>query len=229
MPTRKTSKKPVRSYADLFGRLGFPVTLNGSPEAVAEQCPFCGNDRCHLNIETGQYHCKHCEASGNVSDFLNWLHRCCFKATTNEQYQRLKARERGIAIQTLKKHELAYKANTDEWLIPFKNPKGRIVNLQLYQVRTGSKYNLPGLPCSLSTICTNSATTTKRFYFCVKGPSTRLPWITTWPSNERSTTSSRRPVRFKSAGQSFSGIAKSVPCSTTTRAGNRTGSKSESS
>jgi hypothetical protein len=136
------------NYARIFEQFGVGFgAVSNSGEAVAEECPFCGRDKFHLNIRSGLYHCKHCNEKGNVTTFLTWLHKELLDATTEEHYAALKEK-RGIAIQSLRHFELAYDRSEGRWLIPFKNAQGSVVNIQFYYPGRGklNKINLPGLP-----------------------------------------------------------------------------------
>jgi hypothetical protein len=143
----------AHDYRPLFGKLGVVLGApNGSGEAVAEECPYCGSDRFYLNVTEGLWDCKKCDESGNVTTFLTWVHAHHLAKTTADHYLALKAK-RGIASQTLKLHELAYDDDNRRWLIPFKNAKGNVINLQLYYPDrpkgVPNKENLPGLPTAI--------------------------------------------------------------------------------
>jgi hypothetical protein len=136
------------SVLEAFG-VEFHETGSGA-EVVADDCPFCGTDRCYLNTATGLYHCKKCEAAGNVTTYLTWVHGQYLKATTPAHYSALGA-ARGIAPQTLRAHGLAYDPVGRRWLIPFRSGKGSIVNVQFYQPdpEKRNKWNLPVVPLAL--------------------------------------------------------------------------------
>ncbi len=140
--------KPI-DYTRVWQAFGYDSRITGS-EALAESCPWCGRDRCYLNIENGLYHCKHCPAQGNVTTFLTWQHKQFLEQTTDNDYHRLKEK-RGIALQTLKRHELAFDKARNRWLIPFKDGKGNVVNIQFYHPgrEKPNKFNLPELPTAL--------------------------------------------------------------------------------
>jgi hypothetical protein len=144
------SRSQVKDYTCVFETFGVSFGSVSGDNALAETCPWCGKDRFYLNVTTGQYDCKKCQAQGNITTYLTWLHRHFLDKTTNEHYLQLKAK-RGIASQTLKLHELAYDVQRDRWLIPFKNPQGNVINLQLYYPakEKPNKYMLPGLPTSI--------------------------------------------------------------------------------
>jgi hypothetical protein len=127
----------------------FPV-VNGNCNIRAEACPWCGKAKFYVNMETGQYDCKHCGQKGNVTTFLTWIHRQCLEQTTADHYSQL-GRKRGIAPQTLRRHQLAYDREQDRWLMPFTSSNGNVLNMQLYYWNRNkpNKSNLPGLPTSI--------------------------------------------------------------------------------
>jgi hypothetical protein len=152
MPTIIRPKAEVNSqdYRPIWQIFGTNFRSQSGDNALADACPWCGKDRFYLNIRSGCYHCKHCEQSGNVTTYLTWVHNMHLKATTAEHYLALKER-RGIASQTLRRYELAYYADDDCWLIPFKSSKDNVVNIQRYYWNKPkpNKLNLPGLPLGI--------------------------------------------------------------------------------
>jgi len=142
--------KPDRGYIPVFETFGYSFSkLNGSGEVLADECPFCAKENhFYLKATEGVFHCKRCDRGGNISDFLTEMHSRALKATTTEDWLRLK-KKRGIASQTLKLHELAFDRGSGRWLIPFKNKKGEIINLQLYRESDGRKTNLTRLATGL--------------------------------------------------------------------------------
>jgi hypothetical protein len=170
----KPPAKDAPPFLRLFETFGIEFgKVNGSGEAVAEACPWCGNDRFHLQVATGLYHCKHCEEGrGNVTQFLTWYHGRCLEATTPEHFGRLGQQRGGIAPQTLRRHELAYDAAGRCWLVPFKSSQGSVVNLQLYYPGRGKpdKVNLPGLPTCLYGFHELAAAPKDRLVFLCEGP-----------------------------------------------------------
>lgn len=151
MPKVQQTDGKQQNFARVFQTFGVEFSVNGSTEVQADACPFCGKDRFHLNTETGLYHCKKCGEKGNVEQYLTWVHQSFLDATTDEQYRALKEKRGGINLQTLKRHALAYDEVLDRWLIPFKNEKGTVVNIQLYHPNRPkpNKLNLPGLATRL--------------------------------------------------------------------------------
>jgi hypothetical protein len=139
-------------YLKLFEALGVSFAATGpGAERLAHECPWCGGDRLHLNIGTGQYHCKKCPARGNHFTFIREMHKKFLAATTDIDYSCLQEYRGGIALQTLKRHELAFAADLGCWLLPFKNAEGEVINLQRYwpDRKKPNKFNLPGLDLAL--------------------------------------------------------------------------------
>lgn len=167
--TGNGAARKARDYTKLYRHFGVTLSPNGSPtEAVAEECPWCFKDRCYFNVTTGLYHCKHCESKGNHVTFLTAYHQRFLAETTNDHYRELKEK-RGIAIQTLKRYQLAFREGDQTWLIPFKSKTGNVVNIQTYSPRTGKKYNPPELPLSLFNLDRLSGDATRIVYLC-EGP-----------------------------------------------------------
>jgi hypothetical protein len=140
-----------RNYAKVLEALGVSFgTPNSSGEALMEECPWCGREKFYLNVGTGLYHCKHCDKSGNVTTFLTWIHGEFLDRTTAEDYSRL-GRKRGVAPQTLERHQLACAKELGCWLIPFKNAEGNVFNLMRYypDKPKPNKFMLPELPAGI--------------------------------------------------------------------------------
>jgi hypothetical protein len=129
--------------------LAFGDRLCGD-EAEAEECPYCGRDKFHVNVTDGQFHCKHCGAEGNPTTYLTRLHAEVLSGTTAEHYSHL-GEARGVSPQTLRRHELAYDSGGSQWLVPFKATTESVVNLQRYLPGKPkpNKFMLPELPASL--------------------------------------------------------------------------------
>src|SRR5262249_8933869 len=69
---------------------------------------------------------------------------------TSAHYAAL-GRARGVAPQTLQRHQLAYHEGLSCWLVPFKNAQGKVINLMRYEPDRPkpNKFMLPGLPTAL--------------------------------------------------------------------------------
>lgn len=137
-------------FQKLFELLGCSFTLNGT-EAHAEECPFCRGVKFSLNVETGQFQCfskNKCGVTGNAYSFIDRYYRLRFEETSDAEYHSLRDK-RGLPLQTLKRHGLAWDATTDCWLIPYKSEAGKVQNLTRYFLETGDKLTLPGLPLRL--------------------------------------------------------------------------------
>jgi hypothetical protein len=158
-------KTPFQRLFELFG-CEFSV-LHGK-EVHATECPFCGKDKCYLNTETGVYKCHSentCGEAGNAYTFVRWVHRTSLEATTDDHLRRLKAK-RGLPLQTLKAHELAWNDATGCWLIPHKSEKGEVLNLCRYYLASGDKRMLPGLPLQLYGLDRLSADASRTLFIC---------------------------------------------------------------
>jgi hypothetical protein len=147
-------KQPA-DYRKLYEKFDVAFTRNESEGNVrAEDCPWCGGPKFYMNVTEGTYQCHSgsCGEHGNAYTFLRWVHECWLQQTTVDHYRALKDRRGGIPVQVLKRHQLAYDSANDRWLIPFKNAKGQIVNLQMYYPnarKKPDKYNLPCLATAL--------------------------------------------------------------------------------
>jgi hypothetical protein len=145
---------PSKNYARVWEALGFHFHANGDTVNLrAEECPWCGGEKCYLNHETGLYDCKSgsCGQSGNTTTFLTHVHGLYLAATTAEDRTCL-GKLRGFPYQTVERHELAYMRVEDAWLIPFKSSNGNVVNLMRYypnKPKKHGKYMLPELPTAL--------------------------------------------------------------------------------
>ena len=137
MPVRNSNKSIVSTqvpngkpteFKKLVEACGVEFNKTSGTEALAEACPLCDKNRFSVNLTNGKWHCKHCGEGGNVTQFLTKLHRKRFDATLPEHFSQL-GKKRGIAPQTLRSHELAFDPVEERWLIPFKNPKGNVVNI----------------------------------------------------------------------------------------------------
>lgn len=161
----------TRDYGKAFATFGVALNpVGGGDEAIAEACPWCGGAKLYVNTATGLFHCKSgsCGVSGNVTDFLTRVHGEALAATADDDYRALKAK-RGIGLQALKRHGLAFHRGLGHWLIPFKDRTGSVVNIQRYDLHTGNKHNLPGLPTSLFGLDTLGADPKKTVFLC-EGP-----------------------------------------------------------
>jgi hypothetical protein len=151
--TRLGAEKRPPDFARTYEALGVRFVPNGDPVQLrAEECPFCGGAKFYLNRDDGRYDCKSasCGPAGNVITFLSRVHAEYLAATTPADYSGL-GKARGIAPQTLERHEFAFIRWAGEWLIPFKSTTGSVVNLMRYlpDKPKPNKLMLPGLPTAL--------------------------------------------------------------------------------
>jgi hypothetical protein len=163
--TAEPTSDYTRAFAEFGTVLGPP---SGSGEAVADECPWCFKDKFHVNVRSGLYHCKRCQESGNVTTYLTAKHAGYLEVTTDDHYHALRDK-RGIALQTLKRHGLAYDEGANRWLIPFKSREGNVVNIQSYYPNRATKLNkinVPGLPTALYGLDRLSADKDKILFLC---------------------------------------------------------------
>src|SRR5437879_5557153 len=89
-------QKPAEKFRRLFELCGVSFPPGDSVEARAEECPFCHGSKFHVNFEKeGVYKCfseNKCGASGNAFTLIRWWYSGYLSATTDEDYQRLKAK-----------------------------------------------------------------------------------------------------------------------------------------
>lgn len=85
-------------------------------------CPLhdCENPTNHFyaNCDTGEWHCKRCDASGNARTLITILHQQHYELTTHSQYLSL-SELRGISPETFENAGWAYDADNDRWLVPY--------------------------------------------------------------------------------------------------------------
>jgi len=166
---RSTSERP--GFLRLFESLGVAFCWDGSKEARAEECPFCDGEKFSLNVETGQYCChsaNKCGQTGNAYTFVNHYYEKLLAMTSDADYQRLRDK-RGLPLQTLKRHGLAWDAAHGCWLIPYKSKNGTVQNLTRYYPTDGRKLSLSGLPAQPYCIDQLSDDTHRRLLI-VEGP-----------------------------------------------------------
>jgi hypothetical protein len=149
-PLERTNVMPKilpegKDYSKLFQTLGINLNVNGSVNAPAEACPYCGGTKFSANIDNGLWQCFRCQKKGNPTDMIRDVHQRHLERTSERDYQDLRERRGGISLQMLRHHDLAYDKSLQRWLIPFKNREGNVMTLQLYYLRDGRKMNLPGI------------------------------------------------------------------------------------
>jgi len=161
-------KPDAADFLTLFAWFGVELQRNGA-EGVGD-CPWCEKaNHFYVNAETGQFDCKRCGESGNAYTFTRRMYADALGKTTDADYQRLKRLRRGIPLQTLKRHGLAWDGANGCWLVPFKSAKGEVVNLCRYVEATGKKYMLPKLPLHLYGL-DELSTDAGRILFLCEGP-----------------------------------------------------------
>lgn len=115
--------------------VSFRPVHEGDTEARGE-CPFCSHEsqKFYVNLESGQYNCKHCNSSGNIYTFLTHLHDTALLETTKDDYTELADHRRGVPWALLRDNgfAVAHRTPTVKWLIPTYNIKNHLSNLRTY-------------------------------------------------------------------------------------------------
>lgn len=118
-----------------FHGVEFQSPSADATEAVGH-CPYCNHDRpkFYVNLETGQYHCKHCSERGNVYTFLTKHHQLLLERTTQDDWKDLADQRYGVPWTSLRDHGFAIDRalTTPRWIIPVRNTRGAVVNLRTY-------------------------------------------------------------------------------------------------
>jgi hypothetical protein len=148
-PADEDAISRVHGYGHVYEALGVAL-INDNP--AIGMCPWC-NAVCdfYVDVGTGDYRCVHCSGSGDLTRFMTLRHAQVLRATTDADYAGL-ADKRGIAVETLKQHELAYYAEGSCWWIPFRDIQGDVANIKRYYPHWKTKHNklnLPVLPVAL--------------------------------------------------------------------------------
>ena len=142
--------QPVKLQPFLFH--GVELTWGESADSEAEGvCPFCSKDNLHVNMKTGQYHCKsdHCGRSGNIYTFFSDYWSLCYEQGTSEEDLRTLTAERGIKKGTsLRKWKFVKSILTGEWLVPGFSSAGKMINLYRWSEIEGKFRMLSSPNCS---------------------------------------------------------------------------------
>jgi Toprim-like len=112
----------IPNYAKFFSvylRQEVPDQFIGEAQL---NCIFsdCPNPDRHFfaDCDTGQWHCKRCDESGNALTLITKIHEQYLHTTTDEQYKFL-AKRRGISTSIFKSAGFAYNDDHDFWYVPF--------------------------------------------------------------------------------------------------------------
>jgi hypothetical protein len=119
----------------------------GNGQAIGE-CFLCGKaDHLYVSTETGQYDCKVCGTSGNVTTFLRWVHETALARTTRTDYAIL-SDLRSLPQNILRSAGCAV-LPTGDWLLPAYATNGKVINLSRWDRDSGIVYDTWGIPKSL--------------------------------------------------------------------------------
>ena len=122
--------------------------LSDAKEVYASECVFCGKSKFSINTDTSKFHCKSCEAYGNLTSFLERIHIESLESTSVDDYKELAANRNFLYPDSLVQWQLAKSITTGDWLFPGYNLNSGKVN-QLYQykeVQDGDKKRRAWIP-----------------------------------------------------------------------------------
>lgn len=158
---------------------GVNLNLINFRESQRGDCPLCmESDHFFVDRDSGKWHCKKCDESGNVPSFLPKFHEACLAATDESDYQEL-SKDRSLPTWALKKWGLAKNPLTDEWLIPAYNLENKLANLNKAVLMTeldeeGNEkefWKVMGCPgCKVHPFGTNLLTKKQNNRFVAEGP-----------------------------------------------------------
>lgn len=124
-------------------------------------CSFCHGDKMYINVAEGFFDCKSCGKSGNKYTYMQALYDDHFSSTTKEHYKSLSELRGGLDPSAFQDAELAYDSTFDEWWIPVRNEKGSVINLRMWNSKSGILRNLGGCSTSLYNLDRMSSKSTK--------------------------------------------------------------------
>lgn len=123
---------PEKLQPFLFHRVEVEPWNENTTEAEAT-CPLCEKTRhFHINLKTGQCHCKRCSIlSGNIYGFLQWLcNQSCAK-TSRADLEEL-AHERRVTVEQMQAWQVSKSVIDGTWQLPAHNKDKRLGNLYRY-------------------------------------------------------------------------------------------------
>lgn len=122
--------------------LGLEVR-SGSLQASGCDCPFCGrgDGKFSVSVASSQYDCKVCGTGGNALTFMRWLWDESVKRTRSTELAELAADRRLLHPETLAAWGAAQSVLTGRWLLPGRDPNGRLDQLYRYtKVKEGDRW-----------------------------------------------------------------------------------------
>lgn len=128
------------------------ASVNGQANVQAEECPFCGRERFYVEATKGTYQCKHasCKAKGNIYTFMQ--SRLEAHAAIPAPIKNRFRRERSIPPQRINEYGLGYDTAQNMWMLPYRNLKGTVKNIERYywdKKKKPNKFALPKLDTCL--------------------------------------------------------------------------------
>lgn len=140
-------KKDVPQNLKPFDFHGVELSWGAGSSQARGRCPWPGcqkDGKFFVSLDTGQWDCKSCGASGNASTFLWKLHEESMAGASN--YDALAA-ERGLLDPgTPARWGLCQSVITREWLVPGYSAAGKICQLYRYVAVPGGRRRLMATP-----------------------------------------------------------------------------------
>lgn len=143
------TKRPRRQSTPVDGFLQHGVVLeSGASGQMRGDCPFCGReDRFYVNAETGSWHCKKCDRTGGLPQFLEYKTQTNQENLTDKRLALL-ANNRGVSPDAIKAWRVGW--DGEQYTIPV-DVCGKMYDLRRYQIgkkvmaTTGGKVSLAGI------------------------------------------------------------------------------------
>lgn len=169
---------PDKLQPFLFHKLDIEPYEHTGEEAEGT-CPLCDKPRhVHINLKTGQYHCKRCATfAGNTYTFLQWLSEQSRSLTSKEDYEGL-AHERKVSVEQLKNWHVAKSVIDGAWIVPACNKEKKISNVYRYvRLQNADKRRLLSTPtCSHCLFGFHKFNPSYKKTFIKEGPWDGMAW-----------------------------------------------------
>ncbi len=176
--TMSVKDAPEKLQPFLFHRIDIDPWNDSTKEAEAT-CPLCDKSKhLHINLQTGQFHCKRCSAlTGNIYGFLQWLSEQSRATTSKEDYETL-AHERKVPVLQLKNWHVSKSVVDGTWIVPAYNKDKKLSNLYRYvRLKDSDKRRLLSTPtCSHHLFGLHKFHISYKTTFIQEGPWDAMGW-----------------------------------------------------
>lgn len=111
----------ITNYSEFFSVYLQQHVAKGTTGEAQLDCPLheCRKEKhFYANCESGLWHCKSCDESGNPNTLITKLHEQALLQTTEKQLLFV-SKQRSISLETLEKAKVAYDADNDRYYVPF--------------------------------------------------------------------------------------------------------------